>query len=69
MVWEMSVEFQGHHPLLWRSSQHWRDEYPTPQTDTHCKGSMPADAQCYVFCHGYDGYVILFLKRIKIIQA
>ena len=25
---------------------------------------MPADAQCYVFCHGYDGYVILFLKRI-----
>ena len=25
---------------------------------------MPADAQCYVFCHGYNGYVILFLKRI-----
>ena len=50
MVWEMSVEFQGHHPLLWRSSQHWRDEYPTPQPDIHCKAQclQTLSVMCFV---------------------
>ena len=43
------LSFKDIIPLLWCWSQHWRNEYPAPQPDIHCKAQylQTLSVMCY----------------------
>ena len=50
--------------LLWRWSQHWRNEYPTSQPDIHCKTQCLQTLRVMCFVVAMLAMLFSFLKRI-----